>query len=300
MKKELAGILFFFLVTKLLGQNPVCGTLNKFVMETGLFGDHTIEIWLPPSYNIGNHFPVIYLLDGQALFSSGSNHKPECWKLDSTLCSLLGSGMIDPCIIVAVHRNEAYQFEEYFPEKFLSYASDESRKKLLAQTDTPLYGDRFLHFLVKELKPRIDQSFSTIPDSSHTFIGGAGCGALTSLYAACEFPRVFGGAICMSPCMKGFKKEEDSPLYELVNAYLDDYLPQPGTHKFYFDYGMLGKDAESLEVISGTLHAFRDIGYEPYSFSYVRHEDGDSNIESWKSRIEGGFVFLFGHEHMGK
>jgi predicted alpha/beta superfamily hydrolase len=52
----------------------------------------------------------------------------------------------------------------------------------------------YLKFLVTELKPFIDKNFSTKPDQKNTFIAGSSMGGLISIYAICEYPKVFGDA----------------------------------------------------------------------------------------------------------
>ncbi|MFN8208413.1 MAG: alpha/beta hydrolase-fold protein [Bacteroidales bacterium] len=274
--------------------------MTKITFNSSLVGTQTVEVWLPPEYGGGNHFPILYLFDGQDLFPHCIDKYKRSWNLDSTLCTLIGSAEIDACIVVALHCDVKHRFEEYFPEKFLMNDTQESRLKFLEQIDTPLFSDRYLRFITEELKQEIDKRFSTKTDSTFTYIGGSDLGALTSLYAVCEYPHVFGAAICMSPCLLGFKKEEDSPLYELLNAYLDEYLPQPGAHRFYIDFGMEGKDGRSLMEFNGILQTFLALGYGPYSFGLVKLEDGDSKVESWRERIGDALVFMLGHERMGK
>jgi len=53
-------------------------------------------------------------------------------------------------------------------------------------------GDAYLRFIVEELKPRIDATFRTKPGREHTAIAGSSMGGLISLYAAAEYPDVFG------------------------------------------------------------------------------------------------------------
>jgi predicted alpha/beta superfamily hydrolase len=68
---------------------------------------------------------------------------------------------------------------------------------------------------------------------------GSSAGALISAYAMAEYPNIFGGAGGISthwPVGDG-----------IVIDYLKNHLPDPGTHKFYFDFG-----TETL-----------DAGYEP-------------------------------------
>jgi predicted alpha/beta superfamily hydrolase len=53
-------------------------------------------------------------------------------------------------------------------------------KKLFQQ---PVYSDRYLLFLVTELKPYIDTNFPVYPDPANTFVMGSSMGGLLSMYA---------------------------------------------------------------------------------------------------------------------
>ena len=61
-----------------------------------------------------------------------------------------------------------------------------------------LLGNNYLKFLVEELKPFIDATYSTRKDRNHTFHMGSSMGGLISAYAVAKYPDVFGGAGCLS------------------------------------------------------------------------------------------------------
>ena len=73
-------------------------------------------------------------------------------------------------------------------------------------------SDNYLKFLVTELKPFIDKKYSVYKDMNHTFIAGSSMGGLISMYAICEYPRVFGGAACMSTHWPGIFSAEGNPV----------------------------------------------------------------------------------------
>jgi len=110
-------------------------------------------------------------------------------------------------------------------------------------TNFNVTSDNYLKFLVTELKPFIDKTFSTKTDSANTFIAGSSMGGLISLYAICEYPKVFGGAACLSTHWTGIYQLENNPIPETFYAYLKTHLPDPKNHKIYFDYGDQTLDA---------------------------------------------------------
>jgi len=75
---------------------------------------------------------------------------------------------------------------------------------------------------VEELKPFIDKTFPSLPDRSNTFVAGSSMGGLISLYAICEYPKVFGGAACLSAHWVGTfsfgKPKLVSPLLPFFNS----------------------------------------------------------------------------------
>ena len=78
----------------------------------------------------------------------------------------------------------------------------------------PVQSDAYLKFLVTELKPFIDSTFSVATDRSNTFIAGSSMGGLISMYAVCEYPAVFGGAACLSTHWPGIFTAENNPIPE--------------------------------------------------------------------------------------
>ena len=62
-------------------------------------------------------------------------------------------------------------------------------------------------------------------------------GGLISFYALCEYPDIFGQAICMSTHWPGAMSYENNPFPQAFFDYLDQKLPELNDHKFYFDFG---------------------------------------------------------------
>ena len=122
------------------------------------------------------------------------------------------------------------------PRKFLT---DEIRQRIIArQPDLAGYeftSDNYLKFLVEELKPFIDATYRTLPGAEDTFVMGSSMGGLISAYAVAEYPDVFGGAACMST---------DWNVAEGAFAgWLENHLPDAGSHRIYFDHGTETYDA---------------------------------------------------------
>ena len=165
-----------------------------------------VDVWLPSGYNPTQRYAVLYMHDGQMLFDASQSWNKQSWQVADTAERLQQRGQVRPFIVVGIHNAGAARHSEYFPQKpFASLpASLQQRLYQLQAADreplfaVPVYADQYLNFLVKELKPYIDQHFSTDPTAAATFIAGSSMGGLISWYAVTEYPEVFGGAAALS------------------------------------------------------------------------------------------------------
>jgi enterochelin esterase-like enzyme len=158
-----------------------------------------IDVWLPEGYDAGKKNAVIYMHDGQMLFDSTSTWNKQEWQVDEVITKLHSEGNIKDCIVVGIFNDNDYRFSEYFPSVALNGLLEPTRSSIVRNLlkDKPL-SDNYLKFIVEELKPYIDKTFSTFTDPSNTIIIGSEMGGLISVYAFCKYPEVFGGAACMS------------------------------------------------------------------------------------------------------
>ena len=148
-------------------------------------------------------------------------------------------------------------------------------------------SDKYLKFIVTELKPFIDSTYRTKTDRENTFIMGSSMGALMSLYAIGEYPEIFGAAACLSP---------QYPLGEgVILNYMEKYLPSPKKHKIYFDYGTKGLDAKYEPYQTKADALMKKRGYKKGKNWMTRKFVGDDHSEkSWGGRVEIPLIFLLG------
>lgn len=255
--------------------------------------ERDIEVWLPGGYDQAQSLPVLYMFDGQNIYHGirGWDKKQynHGWQVDETLDSLFSKGNIPKMIVVGVHNIGKKRYSEYTPAKPKSLI-----KKRMSNADIwfrdvydkhDITSDKFLKFLVEELKPFIDRNYKTDSGRNSTFLAGSSMGGLISAYAICEYPNIFGGAACISthwPVMDGFFIE-----------YLKNNLPNPLTHKIYFDYGTLGLDAEyePYQVLVDSLMVRN--GYEKNKNWITKKFEGDNHHEDyWRKRFHHPIEFL--------
>ncbi len=143
-----------------------------------------IWLYLPPGYESSKEkYPVIYMHDGQNLFDEATSFAGE-WGIDEYLDSIYSMGK-KAAIIVGIDNGQVKRMVEYNPYTFQQFGEGE--------------GDKYVDFLVKNLKPYIDRNYRTLKNKQNTFIAGSSMGGLISFYAILKYPKVFGGAGVFSP-----------------------------------------------------------------------------------------------------
>lgn len=150
--------------------------------------DRDVLAWLPPGYYSEplRRFPVLYLQDGQNLFNPETAFvRGQDWRAHETAAGLIASGAIEPLILVGIDNTGVHRAQEYTP---VSGLRGEGGK-----------AGSYLRLLTAEVKPLIDSQYRTLPEASHTGVGGSSLGGLFSLYAGLMRPDGFGKVAAMSP-----------------------------------------------------------------------------------------------------
>ncbi|WP_460613770.1 alpha/beta hydrolase [Hymenobacter seoulensis] len=253
-----------------------------------------VDIWLPPGYpKPGYRYPVLYMHDGQNLFNPKTAYGGTAWEVDSALVQLAGRGTVRECIVVGIWNTEL-RFQEYTPAKPYYLLPEAQRAKLATERAGAPLSDAYLQFLVTELKPYLDQHYATSRKRTDTFVAGSSMGGLISLYAALEYPKVFGGAACVSTHWPLSLKENSSAFTEAMLAYLDKNLPKSNRRapKLYFDYGTTTLDAwyEVHQLRVDSLLQAR--GYSARNWMTRKYEGAAHNEASWQQRLPVPLEFL--------
>lgn len=268
--------------------------------QSKLIDARNIDIWLPNGYSEKEKYAVLYMHDGQALYDKQHTWNKLSWEVDKTAGKLIKEDKTAKFIIVGIWNNGAKRHAEYFPEK--PYKSlTQTQKNTISKQLKKSHGsneifnpcsDLYLDFLVTELKPFIDKNFSTRPEQENTFIAGSSMGGLISLYAICEYPKVFGGAACLSTHWPGIFTTNNNPIPDALISYLKTKLPNPANHKIYFDYG-----DQTLDSMYKFYQKKVDIEMQSKGFSYknwqTRFFPGENHSEiSWAKRLDIPLLFL--------
>jgi len=281
------------------------GSIERLQGFGTLVDSRNIDVWLPPGYSPSKKkYPVLYLHDGQMLFDSNLTWNKQEWAIDEKLGTAMLEGKLPEFIVVGIWNNGSKRRSEYLPQKALKVMNIRGKEFVLsAKKDTmlelfefPLSANQYLKFLVDELKPKIDSKYSTLDDSSHTFIGGSSMGGLISLYAICEYPSVFGGAICMSTHWPGlfYKNQQLNPFPESMFEYLKSKIPTRMGHKIYFDCGDQTLDSLYLPFQRRADDICKNKGYSSELGNFLSEFfPGQNHSEvAWSLRITDAAIFM--------
>ncbi len=216
------------------GQN---GSLLDTNLPSHFFGwNRGVHIYLPSSYPTQpqRRYPVLYLHDGQNVFSSAGTNCAfgwGSWQLDRTVDALCRAGKMQEIIMVAVDNSFA-RLKEY-----------NGRHHVPEGSATNTAFENYEAFLITELKPQIDREYRTLPDAVHTAAMGSSLGGLCSLALAWDHPEIFGGAASLSGA---FQVEQTNFLNEVLKNYHGTAKP----FRVYLDSGavdfMGGDDGHTL------------------------------------------------------
>lgn len=252
-----------------------------------------VDVWIPSDYTADKKYAVLYMHDGQLLFDSTATWNHQEWQVDETMTRLMAENKIRNCIVVGIWNNGKKRRGEYMPQKPFNTLKQDLQDSLLAKDYAgAVLSDNYLKFIVEELKPFIDSSFSTLTDRQNTFIAGSSMGALISLYAVCEYPEVFGGAACLSTHWPGNLTYLHSEIPQAINTYLQNNLPDPANHKLYFDYGTVTLDslyAPSQAIVDITVKqkGFTEQNWITKEFAGENHSE-----QAWSKRLYIPLEFL--------
>lgn len=137
-----------------------------------------IAIYLPPDYDRGGPYPVVYLLAG--FTGRGTMMLNEsAWdeNIQQRMDRLSGRGDVKPMIVV-------------MPDCFTRYGGSQ----YINSMGTGRYEDH----VVRELVPWIDANYHTIADRAHRAVAGKSSGGFGALTLGMQNPNVFGLVACHS------------------------------------------------------------------------------------------------------
>lgn len=248
------------------------GTLlpEQVVESKHLGGSRKVRLYLPASYALAprRRYPVLYLHDGQNVFSSAG---PDgCfgwgnWELDATADWLVRRGHMREIIMVAVD-NSRSRYREYRGRLQAPGGAGRTGKKTktaraaepsaAAEFDNSKF-EAYARFLIEELKPQMDREYRTLKTPANTGVLGSSLGGICSLALGWEFPTIFGRVGCLSG---SFQIER----HNFLEHVLTPYRGKAKAVRIYIDSGTVdfSGDDDGRADTDAVVNQLRRIGWK--------------------------------------
>src|SRR5258708_5715282 len=134
-------------------------------------------------------------------------------------------------------------------------------------TNTNTAFEKYVAFLIRELKPRIDSDYRTRPGPENTGLMGSSLGGICSVIVAWEHPEIFGKTASLSG---SFQVESTN----FLNNVLRPYQGNSKSMRVYMDSGVVdytgGDDGRKLTA--AVCDEFKRIGWRTELMQYVDQE----------------------------
>ncbi|MBK9736524.1 MAG: alpha/beta hydrolase [Saprospiraceae bacterium] len=298
-------IIFFILSTQLKAQNflpqVVSGKIERLEnFQSKYITARNIDIWLPNGYSDTTKYAVLYMHDGQMLYDPAQCWNKQAWNVDDVASELLAKNKTKNFIVIGIWNGAQTRHQDYFPQKPFEQLSQTEKDTVVAQLQRAgkttgnfqPQSDKYLQFIVKELKPYIDKKYAVKTNRENTFIAGSSMGGLISLYAICEYPKIFGGAACLSTHWVGTFTLENNPVPNSLIKYLKNKLPNHKNHKIYFDCGDQTLDAMYPNIQMKVDNVIKSKGYAKKNWITKYFPGDDHSEKSWNKRLNIPIEFL--------
>ena len=279
------------LVTHPRSEDMPYGTLQTFELEMKPYPDHrrrTIRVWLPDSYDGERRFPVVYMHDAQGLFRNGDGRA----KLDPdrALTALAAEGIEAIVVGIDTAATRGLELTPPYQRAGVKAVNGHPVPEIPGESTTAIYAE----FVVKYLKPLIDENYKTLPDMRNTCIGGISAGGSASYYMFLQYPEVFGRAIVCSP---GFPMFPEEVLLDELEHY--DYA-RLQDHRIAFYNGDQGIDVTSLNMVIDIYRKLREKGLD-CTQNMVLIDSRQTHYESaWRTYLPELLRFLFARDNLAE
>lgn len=260
-----------------------------------------VHVWLPAGYYASTRrYPVIYMQDGQNVFSPAFAFQGQAWDVDQALTGRTRRDGGGAAIVVGIW-NTPKRRSDYAPTAIEALVSAHVRARIVRENGQAAAGDAYLRFIVRELKPLIDRGFRTLKMPNSTSIMGASRGGLISLYALCEYPHIFGAAACLSthwlmlsaPSARTDPNLETPAITAALETYLRAKLPRSSKHKVWMDHGTINLDRfyrpyqDHVDSVFDALNWVKGRDYDSRLY-----QGADHNEAAWRARLNDPLDFI--------
>ena len=225
-----------------------------------------VFVWLPPSYEDQptRRYPVLYMHDGQNVFSPYHTLVGEEWAADEIAAQLIEENRIEETIIVGISSTEQ-RWTEYMDGSM---------------------GRAYMALVVNTIKPLIDRTYRTLSLPEHTATMGASMGGLIAYLLVWHYPDVFSQAGCLSPSFGDLNLKHMDRIYQGFER----------RTRLYLDNGEHGLEAElqpGCDMMLDHLQKEREFVLGE-NLEWFFHEGAWHTERAWSERLWRPLTFMFG------
>lgn len=247
-------------------------TIHENFESKALGNKRSLRVYLPPQYKSepNRKFPVLYMHDGQNCFDGMTSYIPnEEWRADEAAESLIGAGLIEPIIIVAIDNGGAARGDEYLPTKVGPGANAYGGK-------APLYTQ----FVTDEVMPWVNKTYRTLTGPRNTALMGSSFGGVITCYMGMKRPDLFGKLAIMSPSVW----VDNRVLLKMVPA--EENRPKKDRPLVWVDMGTR-EGAQGVKDARDLSAAYASAGWkEGKNLWFYVDGHAEHNERAWASRID--------------
>ena len=240
----------------------------------GLLEPRELTVFLPAGADQQAELPVLYMHDGQNLFS------PEAlfggWQVGATIDAALDQASLAPLVVVGID-NTAARFDEY------TQVSD-----VIDGVEVGGRADEYADFLVEGVLPFVVERYEFVdPSPEASAVMGSSLGGLVSLYIGLRHPESFGQVASLSGTIDWGTIGANNPT--ILDAYLEG--PPLGL-RIYLDSGGdpgLGCPDDGSDNYCGNVELadqLRGLGWVDEADLFYRWAPGAPHNEAaWADRL---------------
>lgn len=238
-----------------------------------------VRVWLPEDYDFNNpnqRYPVIYMSDGQNLVDRYLSAFGE-WKLDKTVHKLKKG-------LIAVGIDCPKEPLERTKELCSPYKPRKEVFKNEGKEFDP-YANKYVDYIVNELKPLIDSLFYTLPDRENTAIGGSSMGGIMAFYAYMYRPDIFGFSLSFSPAFFFYKRNDWKNILDKYEMNVDK------NGKLFLYVG--GVDFEKI-FVKPTIYTYKYLqnkGFDNNQLSLIVDPNEKHHEHAWAKYLPDALKF---------
>ena len=233
----------------------------------------TLHIYTPDDIGPEERLPVLYMFDGHNLFYDSDATYGKSWGMKKYLDS-----HHTRLIVVGLECNHEgwSRLDEFSP-----YSYDDPCGYRVHQR-----GRELIAWMTSELKDYIDSHYPTLPDRTHTYIGGSSMGGLMSLYMILTRSDVYSKGISVSPHLypmyRQLKDDIGHPLQPDTSVYISW-----GGHEYDTPQLFARVTDQNLQLIRALLKK-PGVDVLPHVFKNDDHSESawEKEMHVWMNELE--------------